>query len=306
MTDRLSDKHVARLVQATALAAGIRGDLPEGERRHRFAGHSLRAGLATAALFVWAHDACHGTVVGSRRAARALATVAMLPSLQVERLWAYGHNRVHHGFTSLSTVDWIWRPWTPAAYAAARPAARLLYRLERRPATCGLHYLLRVWWPGMVRFSRPGAHLSKAVVVAFATGLAVVAWVLGGPLSVLAALVVPFAVFTWTIALFVYLHHTHPDIPFFDDRATWSACSSRSSTAPATGPLSSPRPPTWPGPGRSRCSGRGSRSPTRTNSAPPSPRPSRRRWWRWRTWRSCSRAAGRLPPLLIPPAPPGG
>ena len=49
LTNRLSDKHVARLVQATALAAGIRGDLPEGERLHRFAGHSLRAGLATAA-----------------------------------------------------------------------------------------------------------------------------------------------------------------------------------------------------------------------------------------------------------------
>jgi site-specific recombinase XerC len=49
LTDRLSDKHVARLVQATAVAAGIGGDLPEGERRHRFAGHFLRAGLATAA-----------------------------------------------------------------------------------------------------------------------------------------------------------------------------------------------------------------------------------------------------------------
>jgi len=47
--ERLSDKHVARLVQTTALAAGVRGDLPEGERRLRFAGHSLRAGLATAA-----------------------------------------------------------------------------------------------------------------------------------------------------------------------------------------------------------------------------------------------------------------
>jgi integrase len=47
--DRLSDKHVARLVQKTALAAGIRGDLPEGERRLAFGGHSLRAGLATAA-----------------------------------------------------------------------------------------------------------------------------------------------------------------------------------------------------------------------------------------------------------------
>jgi integrase len=49
LTDRLSDRHVARLVQQTALAAGIRGDLTEGERRRRFAGHSLRAGLATAA-----------------------------------------------------------------------------------------------------------------------------------------------------------------------------------------------------------------------------------------------------------------
>jgi integrase len=47
--ERLSDKHVARLVQRTALAAGVRGDLPEGERRLAFAGHSLRAGLATAA-----------------------------------------------------------------------------------------------------------------------------------------------------------------------------------------------------------------------------------------------------------------
>lgn len=44
-----TDKHVARLVQKTALAAGIRGDLPEGDRRLAFAGHSLRAGLATAA-----------------------------------------------------------------------------------------------------------------------------------------------------------------------------------------------------------------------------------------------------------------
>ncbi|WP_147041245.1 tyrosine-type recombinase/integrase, partial [Skermanella aerolata] len=47
--DRLSDKHVVRLVQRLALAAGVRGDLPEGRRRRLFAGHSLRAGLATSA-----------------------------------------------------------------------------------------------------------------------------------------------------------------------------------------------------------------------------------------------------------------
>jgi integrase len=47
--DRLADKHVARLVKQAALAAGVRADLPEGERAGKFAGHSLRAGLASSA-----------------------------------------------------------------------------------------------------------------------------------------------------------------------------------------------------------------------------------------------------------------
>ncbi|TLG72654.1 tyrosine-type recombinase/integrase [Methylocystis sp. B8] len=53
--ERLSDKHVARLVQKTALAAGIRGDLSEGERKRAFSGHSLRAGLASSAQIDEAH-----------------------------------------------------------------------------------------------------------------------------------------------------------------------------------------------------------------------------------------------------------
>ncbi|MGF7009203.1 integrase [Aminobacter sp. BE322] len=48
-SERLNDQEVARLVKRTALAAGVRGELPEGERARLFAGHSLRAGLASAA-----------------------------------------------------------------------------------------------------------------------------------------------------------------------------------------------------------------------------------------------------------------
>ena len=47
--DRLNDRHIARLVKSAASAAGVRGDLPEGERGEKFAGHSLRAGLASSA-----------------------------------------------------------------------------------------------------------------------------------------------------------------------------------------------------------------------------------------------------------------
>jgi integrase len=47
--ERLNDREVARLVKRTALAGGVRGDLTEGERNAKFAGHSLRAGLASSA-----------------------------------------------------------------------------------------------------------------------------------------------------------------------------------------------------------------------------------------------------------------
>ncbi|OOY14395.1 tyrosine-type recombinase/integrase [Thioclava sp. DLFJ4-1] len=44
---RLNDRHVARLIKQTVLAAGIRSDLPETERLALFSGHSLRAGVAS-------------------------------------------------------------------------------------------------------------------------------------------------------------------------------------------------------------------------------------------------------------------
>ncbi|WP_374684964.1 site-specific integrase [Mesorhizobium sp. J428] len=47
--ERLNDQEVARLVKRAALAAGVLGDLSEGERGKLFAGHSLRAGLASSA-----------------------------------------------------------------------------------------------------------------------------------------------------------------------------------------------------------------------------------------------------------------
>ena len=191
----------------------------------------LGAGCAVASLFVWAHDAAHGALFKSAGMAEVLGTAAMLPSLNMYRLWIYGHNRVHHGFTSFSPVDWIWRPWTPAQYRASSIAARVLYRLERSLVGCPLHYIRRVWWPGMVRFrperdvrKRHHFTLSKTITAVFALQAVVVAWLVGGQWrGILAAVVIPWLVFNFFIALFVYLHHTHPTLPFFEDRQQWSA-----------------------------------------------------------------------------------
>lgn len=47
--ERLSDKHVARLIKQTVQDAGLRPELPKAERMRLYSGHSLRAGLASSA-----------------------------------------------------------------------------------------------------------------------------------------------------------------------------------------------------------------------------------------------------------------
>lgn len=49
LSTRLNDKHVARLIKRTVLAAGLRPDMPEQERLKLFSGHSLRSGRAQSA-----------------------------------------------------------------------------------------------------------------------------------------------------------------------------------------------------------------------------------------------------------------
>jgi integrase len=48
-SDRLSDKHVARLIKQTVEDAGLRPDLSKTQRLALYSGHSLRAGLASSA-----------------------------------------------------------------------------------------------------------------------------------------------------------------------------------------------------------------------------------------------------------------
>ena len=47
--DRLSDKHIARLIKRTVENAGLRPELSKAERLRLYSGHSLRAGLASSA-----------------------------------------------------------------------------------------------------------------------------------------------------------------------------------------------------------------------------------------------------------------
>ncbi len=189
----------------------------------------LLSGVATAMMFIWAHDAAHGTLFKSSRVAEFLGTVFMLPALSVYRLWIYGHNKVHHGFTSFSPVDWIWRPLSPREYADLNFFQRVLYRIERSFLTNGFHYFRKVWWQAMLKYNpgkdakeKRGYMMGKLFVFAYFVGMSTLAFFFaGGVLGILCAVIIPFVVFTYYISTIVYLHHTHPDIPFFDLKQDW-------------------------------------------------------------------------------------
>jgi len=190
----------------------------------------LISGVATAMMFVWAHDAAHGSLFKSSKVAEILGTIVMLPSLNIYRMWAYGHNKVHHGFTSFSPIDWIWRPLTPKQYQDLSTFQRSLYRVERHFLTCAFHYLRRIWWAEMLRFN-PGKDKKhrryyrngKYLVLMYAISASMLAYYFaGGIIGIISAVILPFIVFNYFIAMIVYLHHTHPDIPFFDLKKEWS------------------------------------------------------------------------------------
>ena len=84
-SERLTDKHVARLVQKTAPAADIRGDLSEGERKLAFSGHSLRAGLASSAQIEEAHVQKHLGHASAEMTLAINASATALRSISPER-----------------------------------------------------------------------------------------------------------------------------------------------------------------------------------------------------------------------------
>ncbi len=191
---------------------------------------SLISGLSTAMLFVWAHDAAHGALFKNNKVAEILGTIAMLPSLNVYRLWSFGHNKVHHGFASFSPIDWIWRPLTVSEYQSLSKIQQALYRVERCFFTSAFHYLRRVWWQQMLRFN-PGKNnkeksyyqQGKMFTVLYALLLSIVSYFFADGVSgILLAVIVPFIIFNYFIAIIIYLHHTHPSMPFFNLKNEWS------------------------------------------------------------------------------------
>ena len=196
---------------------------------------ALAAGFVIGRLFVIGHDGCHHSLTPHRRLNKWLARIAFLPSLTPYSLWDVGHNQVHHGFTNLKGVDFVWAPLTQQEFNALRPLRRVMERIYRSGWGPGLYYMVEIWWKKMV-FPRPATlgHRHQAaftwdclLVSAFAViwigALAGIAWMTGQSAVLLLALgfVLPLAFWFNMMGFVIYGHHTHVKVSWHDDRASW-------------------------------------------------------------------------------------
>lgn len=194
------------------------------------------AGLMICRLFVIGHDACHQSYTSHTKLNKWLGRIAMIPSLTPFSLWQVGHNVIHHGYTNLKGVDFVWAPLTIAEYRALSGPRRVLERIYRSGWGTGLYYLIEVWWLRMffpskayMPTKRPEFLWDNLLVSACAVIWVLLLFWLSQLLEqsfgwlLFTAFLLPLGIWNTIIGFVIYVHHTHKDVRWYDNKADWSA-----------------------------------------------------------------------------------
>ncbi len=195
----------------------------------------LAAGVAISRLFIIGHDACHHSLTPHRTLNKWLGRIAFLPSLTPYSLWDVGHNVVHHGYTNLKGFDFVWAPNTREEFQALSAPQRLMDRIYRSGWAPGLYYMVEIWWKRLFFPARRHMPTRRAIftldsllVSIFAVvWAAALVWAAAGTqqsagLLLLAGLGLPLCIWFATIGFVIYVHHTHTDVAWHQERTEWS------------------------------------------------------------------------------------
>lgn len=197
----------------------------------------LLDGYLIGTLFTVGHDAAHQSFTPHRWLNNWIARLAMIPSSHNSSLWVHSHNRIHHRYTNLLGWDFVWAPMTPEEYRRAAPFRRFVYRLYRARLGAIPYNISVMWWQKnflpLATEYQPNlrSHLFDAafVVIGWLGYAAFIGW-LGATLApdrplwltLLLGWVFPWTMWNWANGWTTFLHHTHPEVPWFSDPAEWS------------------------------------------------------------------------------------
>jgi omega-6 fatty acid desaturase (delta-12 desaturase) len=197
----------------------------------------LLIGLSYSILFVIGHDACHDSLTPFGWLNAAVARVCFLPSLHPYTTWELGHNQLHHSWTNLKGMDYVYPPFSKAEFDALPLWRRLAERFYRTVFGCGFFYMIDIWWNHLIlprpaewkKLSKRVYFLDLGLVTAFCIAeFALVLWLdrAASPLhragDVVCLLIVPFLFWNWISAYVTVQHHTHPNVAWFKSREQWN------------------------------------------------------------------------------------
>jgi omega-6 fatty acid desaturase (delta-12 desaturase) len=191
------------------------------------------AGFFIAQLFVIGHDAAHTSFVASRRANALIARITFMPALHNYSLWLFAHNRLHHAFPNVKSLN-SWSPLTFAEFSALPKWRQLLERLYRSSVGFGPYYLIERWWRDKLfpqkhiptKYHLSGWRdfgLNVFFLLCLVSGvIALAIHTSQNPLLALAiSVVVPFIVWNYAMGLTIYQHHTHPQVQWYKNFVEW-------------------------------------------------------------------------------------
>jgi omega-6 fatty acid desaturase (delta-12 desaturase) len=195
---------------------------------------TLLVTFAIVRLFLIGHDACHGSYFNQPRLNAVCGRIAFLPSLTAYSLWEVGHNTAHHGFNNLKGRDQVWAPYSKAEFDALPRHRQALERWYRSGLGWGAYYLVEMWWKKLFFASRReiGSSRRRYTLDSLLVGAAAVIWIAAilwaatvtgqsGLLLVTLGFVLPFLLWNGVIGFVVFLHHTSPQIAWFQNRQEW-------------------------------------------------------------------------------------
>ena len=207
------------------------------------------AGIVIALLFVVGHDAGHQALTPYRWLNNLVGRLAVLPALHPYSLWILVHNYTHHRWTNLYPKDYVWTPLTLGQYRELPRRKRFLYRIYRSPVGIVIYYFIEFWIKRIMFPSRKEVRGTYKTV--YLVDIAFVAICAAGYLSFLVVgagegwfngprpvwntllfgAAIPFAVWNTIMSFVIYLHHTHPDLKWYNDEAEWKRLADQAHSA---------------------------------------------------------------------------
>lgn len=195
-------------------------------------------------LFIIGHDACHESFTNSRRLNYFIGQLAFLPSLTVFQNWVKYHNVFHHGRNNLATAQevWsvlsqdVWCPLSPNQFRALTKIQQTFYRFYRSSLGVFFYYL-EFWWKKFYRIKVKANKKNKKIIFEF---VVVNLWLFTqlGCLFYfsnifqqsfipvfLFGFLLPFFLWNVIMGFLIYLHHTHPNIPWYENQNEWMTSS---------------------------------------------------------------------------------